>query len=391
MVQPSIKIDNVSFTYPDGTVALAGVSLEVEKGQFVAIMGPNGAGKSTLCLLLNGIIPNVVTGTISGTVSIAGSVVSQQVWKNAQRVGMVLQDPEAQLLSPDVRMECAFGPENLGVEPPEIERRIAWALNAVGMDGLSDRSPKDLSGGQKQRLALAACLTMLPEVLVLDEPTSQLDPVGTDEVFAVVNDLRRNHNITVVMAEHKSEEVAQFADQVVVLDKGRIVAKGPTHDVFGRIPLLRKIGVKVPPVTEAASELRFDTNPITLSEGKESFVKLLKAHVLQVHEQTTNRIENSNDCDGEIVLEARALTHEYASQPPFTALKDVNLAIRRGEFVAVVGQNGAGKTTLVKHFVGQLKATNGQVLFEGRDVGAFKVVDLAPRIGLVLQNPDHQL
>ena len=190
----------------------------------------------------------------------------------AQKVGMALQDPETQILCPDVETEVAFGPENLGIPREEIIERTSYVLKAVRLEGMLDRSPNEMSGGQKQRLALAAVLAMRPDVLVLDEPTSQMDPIGSTEVLSVVRDLNKKYGVTIVMAEHKSEEVAEIADRIILLNDGEMIASGDPHEVFSKIDLLDKIEVKVPPVTRLGFELRkkgfkIDKLPITLQEA----------------------------------------------------------------------------------------------------------------------------
>lgn len=252
-----ISLSNVSFTYGgDGQYALKDVSLDIKKGEYLAVLGPCGAGKTTLCLTLNGIIPNMLMGELTGKVLVKGRDTSEYpVREMAKTVGMVFDNPEYQLSQLTVREEVALGLENLGVPVAEMKRRIAEVLEIVGLVGLEERSPMALSGGQQQRLAIAAAMAMYPEVLVLDEPTTNLDPIGKEEVFAVLHRLNRERGMTIVIADHEVEAVAEYANKVVVLNDGRIVASGPPADVFGRVDLLADIGLRAPQVCQLAYEL----------------------------------------------------------------------------------------------------------------------------------------
>ncbi|HJX24115.1 MAG TPA: energy-coupling factor transporter ATPase [Candidatus Bathyarchaeia archaeon] len=393
MTDTIISVKDLSFSYPNGAKALKNINFDVERGEFIVIMGPNGAGKSTLCMTMNGIVPNVVEGEKSGIVTVCGLKTDEHpVYELAQKVGMALQDPETQILCPDVETEVAFGPENLGIPREEIIERTSYVLKAVRLEGMLDRSPNEMSGGQKQRLALAAVLAMRPDVLVLDEPTSQMDPIGSTEVLSVVRDLNKKYGVTIVMAEHKSEEVAEIADRIILLNDGEMIASGDPHEVFSKIDLLDKIEVKVPPVTRLGFELRkkgfkIDKLPITLQEAVADIPKPHKrrAHSTQPAAGATAVSEEGRSP----ILETRNLSHTYPGN--VLALKDINVRIYDGEFVGIIGQNGAGKTTLVKHFVGLLKPTTGQVLVYGDDSKKFTTGEIAKRVGLILQNPDHQL
>ena len=238
--------------------ALDGISLEIAVGEFLGVTGTTGSGKSTLCLALNGLVPHATGGSIGGDVLIGDwNTKRVKVPQLATRVGLVFQDPESNLVGLSVEDEIAFGPENLGVPPAEIAERIDWALALVGMSGERERSANQLSGGQKQRVAIAAVLAMRPEVLVLDEPTAQLDPVGKYEVASAIETLRRElgSRLTVVMVEQDAELLAQFADRVVVLDAGQIVMQGAPNEVFARVAELRRLGVAVPQLAEVAVRL----------------------------------------------------------------------------------------------------------------------------------------
>lgn len=266
----AVIIENLSYTYPHAKrQALRNINLQISKGEFVAILGANGAGKTTLLLTLNGIIPNSKGGRMKGRVIVDGHDTSQaSVATLAQKVGMILEDPETQLFTTKIISEVAFGPENLSMPVPEIMERVKWALKVVRLEGYEERMPTALSGGQKQRLAIATALAMRPGILVLDEPTSQLDPVGAVEVFQVVQELKEKYGITIVMATHQSEEVAVFADKVGVLFGGELVAFGKPEEIFSDQELLSRTWVHAPQVSQLANYLslnniNLDQFPIT--------------------------------------------------------------------------------------------------------------------------------
>ncbi len=399
--QPLVKIENLSFTYERGPDALKGLSLEVNKGEVVAILGANGAGKTTLCFHLNGVIPTVYAGTEKGEISVAGL----DPWETpiinlASHVSMVLQDPETQFVTNDVDSELAFGPANLGIEKEEILKRMQFAKEICGLEGLGERPPKDLSGGQKQRVAFGAGLAMLPELLVLDEPTSQLDPVGTKEILETLNRLTKEEDLTIIISTHKTKEIAPLASRVLVLNKGEQFAYGTPREIFARSDELDEIGVNVPAVTQLCRLLEdkipgfkeeFEKRggiPITLEEALDLFKDLLDTGFLKIQWKEPS---TPPEYDTPVVVDVENVTFTYPGRKPVTALKNVSAKIQKGEVVAIIGQNGSGKTTLVKHFVGLLRCDQGRIKVQGNDVKDMTTGGIAKRVSLILQNPDYQL
>ncbi|MHB1355443.1 MAG: energy-coupling factor ABC transporter ATP-binding protein [Anaerolineae bacterium] len=257
-----IDIDHLAFTYPIVSPEMAvvtvlnDINLKVERGEWLAIMGPTGAGKSTLCLALNGVVPHMTGGEFLGHISIRNlDTLSSSPADLAEHIGIVYQDPESQLFCATVEEEVAFGPENLGLVPQEIEERVSWALSVVDMSAYRSASPTRLSGGQKQRVAIAASLVMLPEILILDEPTSSLDPVGQTEVFNVINRLRHERQMTLVLVSADAERVAQYATRLVLLVNGRIIADGEPGALLTDIVLTQMAGITPPQMTELAWDM----------------------------------------------------------------------------------------------------------------------------------------
>jgi energy-coupling factor transport system ATP-binding protein len=299
---------------------------------------------------------------------------------------------------PTLKAELAFGPANLGVPREEILRRSREALALVRLEGLEEHNPRDLSGGQKQRAALASVLTMQPQVLALDEPTSQLDPLGRWEVGEAIEQLKRTGDLTIVMTTHETEEVLHLADQVLVLEQGETVLQGPPGRVFAQTDRLERAGVKTPALVQIQALLQLNRADqpedarwsLTVSEVADRIRRAVREGRLVIRPEAVAPPRRPVT-DGPVVLEARNLTVEYPGPPPVTALRDVSLEIRQGEFVGIVGQNGSGKSTLVKCFVGLLRPKKGEVLFRGQNLRRFSVGEIARRIGLVLQNPDYQL
>ena len=399
VIETPISVKNVTYTYPEqDTPALKDVNLDVGQGEYVVVMGRNGAGKTTLCVLLNGVIPNVLGGKMRGRTEVMGlDTRRHHVYEMAQYVGMVLQDPEAQLFTSNVRSEAAFAAENLGVPREEMIERIEWALEVVRLQEFVKRAPSHLSGGQKQRLAIAAGLVMRPSVLVLDEPTSQLDPIGAQEVFAVLRDLNQDLGMTIVLSTHKSEHAARYADRILLLDEGQIVAQGTPQEIFSQVELLDRIYVQVPAVTRVEWDLdkalgkdRAEKG-VLLEDTQSSLSKLLDEHGIA---RQSTVVSTPPPPIPPVPEEPTVAFKDISFQYPGTdqnALDGISISVGKGEFVGIVGQNGAGKTTLVKHIIGLLKPTSGQIIADGKDVAKESVEDMARTVGLVLQNPDAQL
>lgn len=278
-----ISVDSLHWKYATSDRwVLEDLSFEVEQGEFFAITGPTGAGKTTLCLSLTGIIPHGYNGVWEGIVTI-GTLDTRRhgAASIAQRVGIVFQDPESQFLTMSVRDEIAFGPENLALPRDEITRRIEDASKIVRIDDCLDRAPYELSGGQKQRVAIAAALAMQPEVLILDEPTGQLDPIGKMEVFSVLEELRRSKSITIILVEHLTEEIVKHADRIMLLYDGKIERLEKTSTFFDDVDFVAKKGVPIPQVTELGHLLRsqgavLSHLPLTLDESVSTYTSLLE-------------------------------------------------------------------------------------------------------------------
>lgn len=276
----ALDLKDVSYRYKGSeSWALDRVFIEVEKGEFVTLLGANGSGKSTICMLSNGLIPHALPGELKGSVRVFGDdVMGHSVAELSTKVGIVFQEPESQLFCMSVEEEVAFGPENLAVPREEIRERVEWALELVGMKGYNDRSPFSLSGGQKQRVAIAAALSMRPEMLVLDEPAYALDPVGRVELYSVLRELKEKHGLTVVLAERDAEEAAAFSDRLALMKDGKILESGPPRLMLRDPDKLRKIGVTPPQLSEVASLLNARTGTskfsfLTVEEAERAIVE----------------------------------------------------------------------------------------------------------------------
>jgi energy-coupling factor transporter ATPase len=245
-----IETTNLTYTYPGGTKqSISDVSLRIEKGEFVLITGPSGCGKTTLCRCFNGLIPHFYQGEMKGELTVAGLTVSEHpTYELARHVGLVFQNPENQLFALSVEKDVAFGLENLGVSREEMRKSVDWALKLTGINDLRERAPHELSGGQQQRVAIASVLAMKPQVIVLDEPTSFLDPLTARRIFEVIHDLNRNLGITVVLVEHRLDLTAKYADHIIVMDQGEVLLDGDPHEIL-RSEEARLVGVGIPKAT----------------------------------------------------------------------------------------------------------------------------------------------
>lgn len=257
MTDPIIRFDNVTFAYAAAEdQALKEVSLEIQAGEYVAVLGLNGAGKTTLGLCVNGVIPTMLGGEMTGTITVDGlEVRDYPVREMAKIVGMVFDNPEFQMSQLSAEEEVALGLENAGVSYDDMKRIIPETLELVGLEGFEARSPLGLSGGQQQRLAIAAVLAMSPKILIMDEPTSNLDPIGKQEVFDMAAQLNRERGMTVIVIEHEVEVMARYADRVIVMSEGRIVMNGTPQEIFSQVDVLAALKLRVPEASAVASIL----------------------------------------------------------------------------------------------------------------------------------------
>jgi energy-coupling factor transporter ATP-binding protein EcfA2 len=279
-----IDVKNLTYTYPNAAKpALRDVSLEIERGEFVILTGPSGCGKTTLCRCFNGLIPHFYQGEIAGELHVAGlNVAEHPIHDLASRVGLVFQNPENQLFALSVEKDVAFGLENLGVPRGEMLQQVDWALETAGILDLRERVPHELSGGQQQRVAIASIVAMRPEVMVLDEPTSFLDPLGAKKIFEVIEELNRSLRMTVVLVEHRLDLAAKYANHVIVMDKGKLVLDGDPRSVLGSRKA-RLLGVGTPKATrlyqllQEEGGLKTSSVPLTPKETAELLRERLKA------------------------------------------------------------------------------------------------------------------
>jgi energy-coupling factor transporter ATP-binding protein EcfA2 len=389
---PIAILDKVSYIYPHSSdMVLRDISLEIHKGEFLGLIGSTGAGKTTLCLALNGIVPQFYGGRFFGQVTVAGlDSLDHPVSTLAQHVGMVFQDPETQLIATSVENEIAFALENLRVPREEILARIPRVLAAVRLEGTAQKHPHELSGGQKQRLAIAAALAMQPDLLVLDEPTSQLDPVGEQEVFAVVRELNQELGMTILMASHAAEQMAEYADRIALLSHGELITIGTPDEIYSQIDLLNEHDLRPPQVASTFHIAKQAGVPVTsVPVRMEPGLRELDALQTSCKMKLPETLSQPSTRAGDPPLCVRDLKHTYPDGTE--ALFGVSLDIHRGEYVLIIGQNGAGKTTLVKHFLKLLEPTEGIVRVGGVDTRELSVSKLARRIGYVAQNPDNQI
>ncbi len=390
-----IEVNNLKYRYPHTeNLALDGISFQIEKGQFIGIAGQNKSGKSTLCQAFSGLIPTMFKGAYGGKIVIDGMEAAKTpVAELCQKVGLVFQNPFNQLsgAKDTVFEEIAFGLQNLGVPRDEIVKRVEENLRLLDIEEYRDRNPFDLSGGQTQRVAIASILAMNPQVIVLDEPTSQLDPQGSEEVFRVVEKLSEM-GITIIMVEHKVEKLAAYCHKILLLHEGKQIAYDTPEQIFSRDDL-GELGVEAPVFTRVCRALSVKeggTYPVTLSQTealKGQFPEGLPGRQAGNGSQGQQG-EGADKHAGSSVFTIENLNFSYT--PEVTVIDQLNLKLDYRP-TAIIGQNGAGKTTLVKLLKGLLKPVSGSILFGDLDISGKTVAQLAGSIGYVFQNPDDQI
>ena len=384
-MEPAVAFQDLTFTYKGGNrPALDHLQAAVPSGQWIAVMGQEGAGKSSFCLTINGLIPRFFKGDYQGRVLVKGKEAAKsKVALMSRTVGLVLQDFESQLFSSTVELEMAFGPENHGRSSSEIASRIRRYLPLVGLSGKERREPASLSGGEKQRLAIGSILAMEPEILALDEPTTDLDPAGRQDVYRLVRRWREQGH-TVILVDQDPEEVLE-ADQIWLLKEGRILAAGSPGDLFRNPALCRQAGLHPPALGELFEQLGWSGKPLTLEEA----VTLIGQRGAAGPHRTDLQTMRTSP-SGPVLIQVDRVGFTYPTQR-LPVLRELNLEISRGEFLALLGPNGSGKSTLARLLNGLLKPTEGRVLVGGRPTSAFRPAEMAGQVGYVFQNPDHQL
>jgi len=361
--------------------ALCGVNLEIDEGEFVLLVGGSGCGKSTLLRALSGLVPDFYGGVIGGRVRYRGK---------AGEIGFIFQDPENQLVMTGVEREIAFGLENTGVPGREMKRRIAEVMDYLNISALKSAHTFDLSGGQKQMVVLASVLAMQPRVLLLDEPTSQLDPVAAEELLTNVRRMNEDLGLTVVLVEQRLERCFHLADRVLVMQGGCLLKNSCPADavLYG----LDAESPFVPPLPRFFARAGSAGIPLTVAEGRKQIRALLPAAAIRGRSGGAGEREKTGKdaAPREKLLEIKNLSYTYPEAPK-PAVRDVSFSVAPGEVAAVIGENGGGKSTLLKNICGLLRPQRGRVNLSGRDTGKQKVHELAKQVGYLAQNPNDYL
>ena len=384
-----ITARNLTVGFTKDQPILSDVSLDIADGEFVLVLGTSGSGKSMLALTLNGSIPQVIPVHWSGSLAVNGlDVTTTPVSEMATHVGLVFQDPDAQLIAMFVEDEVVFGPENLRFEREEIARRLAYSLDMVDMAEFRRITTWNLSGGQKQRVAISSVLSMQPSILVLDEPTSNLDPEGTRAVFKLLAKLHYDERKTIIAIEHKVDDLIEHVDRLLVFDQGRVVVNGPPREAIAEHgEVLMGLGINVPQISELALHAR--RRGLSMANGHFPITAAEAMARWPIARREAAPAGAASPARPAPIVRFENVSFNYRNRPP--ALRDVSLSIYPGEFVAIVGQNGAGKTTLTKLLAGLLRPTRGMVTLDGADISRLKIDQLTEKVGYVFQYPDNQL
>jgi len=349
-----IKFERVSYAYPQQKApVLRNLSLDIAEGEFVLVVGPSGAGKSTFLRCLNGLVPHFYGGRFSGQVRVAGrDPVSLEPRGMADVVGFVFQDPEAQFVVDTVEDELVFALENFALPQAVMRKRVEEVLDQLSIAHLRGRRVSTLSGGEKQRVALAAVMTLHPQVLVLDEPTSQLDPQAAEEVLIALRQLNEDLGLTVILSEHRLERVVQYVDRMLYFPgAGEPIVDGTPDDVLSQTPL-------TPPLVTLGKALGWRPLPLTIKEARR-FARQLDLATATAPARAASQVKPAApDVKTTPSVQIENAWYDYAGRE---ALRGVSLTFRPGELVALMGRNGAGKTTLMKLLVGLLRAKQGRV------------------------------
>ncbi len=392
-VESILRVKDLEFRYRiDQPKILKGINLEIHEGEFVGVVGPTGGGKTTLCLTFNGSIPRIIKGILKGTVFINGfNIHKHSIKEISSFLGMVFQDPNYQLFCIDVESELAFGPENLGLSRDEIKHRIEESAKVVGISGLMSRFPGELSAGEKQRVAIASVLSMSPKVLVLDEPTSNLDPIGSFKIFRIVRALKKRKS-TIIMISHRLGFLAEFADRIIVIKDGHLTFDGKPVDIIQKEFDDPEQFINPPQICQIFHELKrrgysFSKCPTKFKEALAILRKYLSGKSLRPANYA--KIYNESYNDLQPIIKVRKLSHIFNND--IIALNNVDLDIYPGEFLAIIGKNGSGKTTLAKHLNGLLRPSSGVVFIKGRNISDMPLHEIAKEVGFIFQNPDNQI
>lgn len=379
-----LRVENLKYKYPDSSqFALNDISFSVEKGEFLGIVGRNTAGKTTLCYALSGLVPHFFKGAYGGDVYIGDmDVLSHDISEITASVGLVFENPFSQMTGAKFTVydEIAFGLENQGVPRDVMHERIRESMQLLDIEQLQTQNPFSLSGGQMQRVAIASVIAMKPDILILDEPTSQLDPEGAEDVFRVIEKLA-DGGMTIIMVEQKMEKLAAYANRILLLHDGKLIADGKPEEVFAKDDL-NEYGIEPPVYVKIARALGLRDD--ATGQYPVSLEQMPVEREIQFRPVDKVVLENRNTA--ELIVRDLHFSYEKGRD----VIHGLNVTLR-GEPIAIIGQNGAGKSTFVKLLKALLKPDNGEILLNGVPTSKTSAAKLASRIGLIFQNPNDQI
>ncbi|UTR14926.1 energy-coupling factor transporter ATPase [Salipaludibacillus sp. LMS25] len=389
MCHNHIAIENVTFTYPGAVKpVLSNISFTLEKGDFVGIIGSNGSGKSTLCKLLNGIIPHYYVGDFSGRVMINGLDTREHKVADLSRyVGYVYQDFENQIVRPTVIDDASFACLNYGYA--DYRERGARALELAQLNVNPDEFVWQLSGGQKHLLALAGALSLDPDILIVDEPVAQLDPVHARLFYDILKDINKNRGTTIIVIEHHTEFIADYCHHVLLMNEGQLVWKKETKRALNEVEQLMKYAIFPPQVTQAAFQLNMKDSPSSYPITRDEATKLFKQSESMVLTSTFKKeVSFSTTRESIISMTGIEVSYKTVSRKKQKVIHDLSLSFEKGDLIALVGNNGAGKSSLLKLLTGLIKPDKGDIVikdFHTRDTSPEKLANI---VTYIYQNPE---